>query len=394
MNEYVSKNGTKYVSFVNIGNGMCYFTTTMHLLKSSKTLASIITDELVSRYPLLMTPVSLYMNDADKLVVENAINDLFQVIKTGGYCWEWLLTNYFLPIIFESTSPETFHQICREMSLEKQHLINTNKGDAPFDIFEQDVQEKESLKRARQKYHDAFSQLYSSYNDNGIAYDCIAMEVTNGGHNGHVVALVDGEVVLDRQKCQSLREYVSSLVSWKTLRFVYSDKDFPSRIHGVKLTKNILSFVCMNKSWKGGSTSPPSSSPSSICSAHADDISCRCLPISICSAHSPSSICSAHSPSSICSAHSPSSIRSAHADDISCRCFPTHGPTHSPTHPQRIIWSGGDKNKVVVKVPSHILVWTLLLLTMVAVIILWIASWDNVKRLFTNPLRCKRCKSI
>ena len=254
MNEYVSKNGTKYVSFVNVGNGVCYFTTTMHLLKSSKTLASILSDELVSKYPLLMTPVSLYMNDADKLVVENAINDLFQVIKTGGYCWEWLLTNYFLPIIFESTSPETFHQICREMSLEKQHLVNTNKGDVPFDIFEQDVQEKESLKRARQKYHDAFSQLYSSYNDDGIAYDCIAMEVTNGGHNGHVVAVVDGEVVLDRQNCQSLHEYVSSLVSWKTLRFVYSAKDFPSRIHGMKLTKSTLSFVCKNKSWKDTSS--------------------------------------------------------------------------------------------------------------------------------------------
>lgn len=356
------------MSFVNIGNVICYFTTTMHLLKSSKTLASIITDELVSRYPLLMTPVSLYMNDADKLVVENAINDLFQVIQTGGYCWEWLLTNYFLPIIFESTSPETFYQICREMSLEKQHLVNTNKGDAPFCIFERDVQEKESLKRARQKYHDAFSQLYSSYKDDGIAYDCIAMEVTNGGHKGHVVALVDGEVVLDKQKCLSLREYISSLVSWKTLRFVYSDKDFPSRIHGVKLTKNILSFVCKNKSWKGGSTSPPPSSPPPIRSAH--------------------------SPSSICSESLPTSICSAHADDISCRCLPTHGHTHSLTHPQRIIWSGGDKNKVVVKVPSHILVWTLLLLTMVAVIILWIASWDNVKRLFTNPLRCKRCKSI
>ena len=362
MNEYVSKNGTKYVSFVNIGNGMCYFTTTMHLLKSSKTLASILSDELVSKYPLLMTPVSLYMNDADKLVVENAINDLFQVIKTGGYCWEWLLTNYFLPIIFESTSPETFHQICREMSLEKQHLVNTNKGDVPFDIFEQDVQEKESLKMARQKYHDAFSQLYSSYNDDGIAYDCIAMEVTNGGHNGHVVAVVDGEVVLDRQNCQSLREYVSSLVSWKTLRFVYSAKDFPSRIHGVKLTKSTLSFVCKNKSWK-------------------DDFT--------------------QSPSPIHSESLPTHIRSAHADDISCRCL-QGGSIHTLSHPLKQehshapahIWSGGDKNKVIVKVPSHILVWTLLLLTMVAVIILWIACWDNVKKLFTNPLRCKRCKSI
>ena len=370
MNEYVSKNGTKYVSFVNIGNGMCYFTTTMHLLKSSKTLASIITDELVSRYPLLMTPVSLYMNDADKLVVENAINDLFQVIKTGGYCWEWLLTNYFLPIIFDSSSPETFYQICREMSLEKQHLVNTNKGDAPFDIFERDVQEKESLKRARQKYHDAFSQLYLSYNDDGIAYDCIAMEVTNGGHNGHVVALVDGEVVLDRQKCQSLRDYVSSLVSWKTLRFVYSDKDFPSHIHGVKLSKSTLSFVCENKSLKGGSISPLTHQSPSI---HSESLS-HSLKQHMVAADTSPSICS----SSICSAS-----------------FPTHlqggsMPASFPAH----IWSGGDKNKVVVKVPSHILVWTLLLLTMVAVIILWIASWDNVKRLFTNPLRCKRCKSI
>ena len=356
MNEYVSKNGTKYVSFVNIGNVMCYFTTTMHLLKSSKTLASIITDELVSRYPLLMTPVSLYMNDADKLVVENAINDLFQVIQTGGYCWEWLLTNYFLPIIFESTSPETFYQICREMSLEKQHLVNTNKGDAPFCIFERDVQEKESLKRARQKYHDAFSQLYSSYKDDGIAYDCIAMEVTNGGHKGHVVALVDGEVVLDKQKCLSLREYISSLVSWKTLRFVYSAMDLPSRIHGVKLSKSTLSFICENKSCKGGSTQTPSICHESLAP--------------ICSSSLPASFPTHFQGGSIRYAHSPSSLQGG------------------------FVWSGGDKNKVVVKVSSHILVWTLLLLTMVAVIILWVASWDNVKRLFTNPLRCKRCKSI
>ena len=364
MNEYVSKNGTKYVSFVNVGNGVCYFTTTMHLLKSSKTLASILSDELVSRYPLLMTPVSLYMNDADKLVVENAINDLFQVIKTGGYCWEWLLTNYFLPIIFESTTPETFYQICREMSLEKQHLVNTNKGDVPFDIFERDVQEKESLKMARQKYHDVFSQLYLSYKDDGIAYDCIAMEVTNGGHSGHVVALVDGEVVLDRQKCQSLREYVSSLVSWKTLRFVYSAKDFPSRIHGVKLTKSTLSFICKNKAWKDDFAS----SPPSIRSAHSSSPS------------SPPFVQGGSLPSSH---FAPLKQHMVTADG----CSPTSLQGGS-------IWSGGDKNKVIVKVPSHILVWTLLLLTMVAVIILWIASWDNVKRLFTNPLRCKRCKSI
>ena len=158
-----------------------------------------------------------------------------------GYVVEWLLNNYYFPIIYHLlTDKHTLLIIWREMSLEKHHL---KKVDCSASVFANG--DDNTIKQLRNEYNIAFNDLFKQYDDNNLSYECVIMEVYKTVNDGsaHVAALVDGKYVIDREKCCTIHDYITQeLLDCAKLRFDYVNKQFPKHIHGVVLTRNIYSY--------------------------------------------------------------------------------------------------------------------------------------------------------
>ena len=150
-NEYIASNGIKYYSFRNPGNTMCYFTSALQMLKTSKTLTELLNksnaEDILKRFPLLMSPVVYYCCSRGKGEIEPTISKLGDYLINDGYRWDWLMTNYYFPIIWdiikskeqdEQTIINIFHNILREMSVEKHHLANIDVNLVPLFKYEVD----------------------------------------------------------------------------------------------------------------------------------------------------------------------------------------------------------------------------------------------------------------
>ena len=273
---YVSKHGVSYISFHNMNNCLCFFNTSLHLLKTSQTLTRLLTNKDIQtialrEYPTLMTPLCYYLNGCDKTTIEKAINEASRVIVYNGYVVEWLLNNYYFPIIYyliniddsktvKAALPEqresTMLAIWREMSMEKHLLKKTDD----YDVFEhrqwltaialaKRTQERTRLQQLRQAYNKSLTRLINMYDDTNLAYDCVIMEVypQANNQNAHVVAVIDGERILDREKCCTFGKYIQEeIIDFYKLRFDYICPTFANHIKGITLNKQLYSYTFTN----------------------------------------------------------------------------------------------------------------------------------------------------
>ena len=274
-NIYMSKQGITYISFVNINNCLCFYNTCLHLLKTSKTLTNMLTtnkqlsDYATQTFPTLFKPLYLYCVNTDKHTIEQTIYESCNKLTTCGYVVEWLLNNYYFPIIYHllikfSYDEITLLNIWREMSLEKHFLKTTDKSANVF-ISDEDNKVIEELKT---KYNHNLTKLLNKYNDDNLSYDCVIMEVyPNNKNNGHVAVVIDGEYILDREKCCSFSKYINEeLTDLHKLRFDYTKPNFVNHIKNLKLEKMLYSYVYLHKnnmppnrfSFVGGDKDKPS----------------------------------------------------------------------------------------------------------------------------------------
>lgn len=248
---YVSKHGIKYISFHNMNNCLCFFNTSLHLLKTSKTLTNLLTnkdiqDKALKEFPILMEPLCYYINDYDKVIIERSIHKASNYIVYDGYVVEWLLNNYYFPIIYYlvNSHDNTMLNIWSEMSMEK-HLLK--KTDA-FNVFNQ--QQQPLLEDIRRVYNKMLTSLLNKYNDTNLTYECVIMEVypQANNQNAHVVAVIDGEHILDREKVCTFSKYISEeIIDFYKFRFDYVSKTFANFIKGIPLSKHLYSYVYENK---------------------------------------------------------------------------------------------------------------------------------------------------
>ena len=254
---YISKHGVSYISFHNMNNCLCFFNTSLHLLKTSKTLTNLLADKVIQdkalkEFPILMEPLCYYNNDYDKVLIEQSIHKASASIVYNGYVVEWLLNNYYFPIIYylanshgqSNSGDNTILNIWGEMSMEKHLLKKTDT----YNVFNQ--QQQPLLEDIRRAYNKALTSLLNKYDDTNLTYECVIMEVypQANNQNAHVVAVIDGEYILDREKVCTFSKYISEeIIDFYKFRFDYVSKTFANFIKGIPLSKHLYSYVYENK---------------------------------------------------------------------------------------------------------------------------------------------------
>lgn len=250
---YISKQGVKYYSLHNINNCLCFFNTALHMLKTSKTLTKLLQNENIyniamNNFHILFAPLCYYINNDNKYIIEKAIEETSKYIVYNGYVVDWLLNNYYFPIIYHlvNNNDNIMMNIWHEMSMEKHMLKNIDEDNIVF-IDEQIHKELTDIIR---QYRSSFPSILKKYNDDNLNYDCVIMEIYpyNNNQNGHVAAVIDGEVILDRSKCCSFNKYINEeIIDFYKIRFDYIKPKFKQYIKFEPLEMNLYSYSYTNK---------------------------------------------------------------------------------------------------------------------------------------------------
>lgn len=252
-NIYISKHNIKYISFHNMNNCLCFFNTSLHLMKTSQTLTNMLNNDkiyniAINEFPILMTSLCYYVRNFDKITIEKAIKYSSQHIIYNGYVVEWLLNKYYFPIIYYLSNYDNniMLKIWKEMSIEKHLLKKTDK----LSLFNNQQTTTQKFIEIQQYYNDNLTKLLNIYNDNDLSYECVIMEIYPNINNqdAHVVAVVDGEYILDREKCCSFEKYINEEINnFYKFRFDYINSSFVKHIKYLTLETKLYSYVYINK---------------------------------------------------------------------------------------------------------------------------------------------------
>ena len=209
---YIVIDGIKYCCLDNPNHSSCFFTATIQLLHSSKTLNKLITEQDNKQYLLnnfkTLFRVLIYYAEFDETIKEqdnyNYINklneylteDMSNIIKTG-YNWITMLNSYYFPIIYYKLCNDdktNFYKILYEISLEPQLLVRTSAN--LLDIVNNN--EKDKLMPLLDNYMNnldtikyTYTKLLEQNEYRDFMYRVIMLEMYNNGMStGHVVAML------------------------------------------------------------------------------------------------------------------------------------------------------------------------------------------------------------
>ena len=209
---YIVIDGIKYCCLDNPNHSSCFFTATIQLLHSSKTLNKLITEQDNKQYLLnnfkTLFRVLIYYAEFDETIKEqdnyNYINklneylteDMYNIIKTG-YNWITMLNSYYFPIIYYKLCNDdktNFYKILYEISLEPQLLVrtsanlldivNTNEKDKLMPLLDNYMNNLDTIKYT-------YTKLLEQNEYRDFMYRVIMLEMYNNGMStGHVVAML------------------------------------------------------------------------------------------------------------------------------------------------------------------------------------------------------------
>ena len=209
---YIVLDGIKYCCLDNPNHSSCFFTATIQLLHSSKTLTNLITSQRYKQYLLdnfktLFRVLIHYgefnenIKETDNYAYINMLNeylteDMSNIIKTG-YNWITMLNSYYFPIIYYKLCDDdktNFYKILFEVSLEPQLLVRTSAN--VLDIV--NANEKNLLLPLLDNYMNnldtikyTYTKLLEEQEYSDFAYRVIMLEMYNNGlSTGHVVAML------------------------------------------------------------------------------------------------------------------------------------------------------------------------------------------------------------
>lgn len=209
---YIVLDGIKYCCLDNPNHSSCFFTATIQLLHSSKTLTNLITSQRYKQYLLdnfkTLFRVLIYYGEFNENIKEtdnyayiNMLNeylteDMSNIIKTG-YNWITMLNSYYFPIIYYKLCDDdktNFYKILFEISLEPQLLVRTSAN--VLDIV--NANEKNLLLPLLDNYMNnldtikyTYTKLLEEQEYSDFAYRVIMLEMYNNGlSTGHVVAML------------------------------------------------------------------------------------------------------------------------------------------------------------------------------------------------------------